>query len=256
MNQLFSGAYPILLANTSGSGSGKIPDALIMLFVFIAIIVGVIFIGIPLIRFLFYRIKFYIQCKLFLNSSKYAKGAWFFKANVFGWAFLPYWFRKKPDFVIASKGVTYVVKMRAFYDSRKRINFISPEGWHYCHEKKKRKFGEQLLTIKSQQQKELIRKAKPAPMYMVTYARRLAKEIDVPCVPVVLISPDIKFLFTKNGVVMSNGDYTFYGLVIANNKSMSDLLRRSENNPLEPLTVAEKDELNAKIKSVMKMKLR
>lgn len=256
MNLLFSGEFPILLANTSGSGSGKIPDALITLFAFIAIVIGVIIIGIPLVKFLYFRIKFYIQCRIMLNTSKYAKGAWLFKANVFGWAFLPYWFRKKPDFVIASKGVTYVVKMRAFYDSRKRIKFISPTGWHYSHEKKKRKFGEQLLTIKSQQQKELMHKTKPAPSYMITYARRLSKEIDVPCVPVLLISPDIKFLFTKNGVVMSNGDYTFYGLFIANNKSMTELVRRSDENSLEPLTIEEKAELKAKIKTVMKMKLR
>ena len=256
MNLLFSGIYPILLANTSGSGGGKIPDALITLISLILIVIGVILIGIPLVKFLYYRIIFYIQCRILLNSSKYAKGAWVFKANVFGWAFLPYWFRKKPDFVIASKGVTYVIKMHAFYDSRKRINFISPNGWHYSHEKRKRKFGEQLLTIKSQQQKELMRKAKPAPTYMITYARCLAKEIDVPCVPVLLISPDIKFLFTKNGVVMSNGDYTFYGLVIANNKHMAELLRRGENNPLEPLKDDEKAELKAKIKTVMKMKLR
>ena len=256
MNLLFPDAIPVFLANTSGSGSGKIPDALVLLLVFIAIVLGVLIIGIPLFRFLFYRISLYVRCRLLLNSSQYANGAWLFRANVFGWAFLPYKFRKKPDFVIASKGVTYVVKMCSFYDTRKRINFISPDGWHYCHEKRKRKFGEQLLTIKSIQQKELMRKAKPAPMYMVTYARRLAKEIDVPCVPVLLISPGIKFMFTRNGVVMSNGDYTFYGLVIADNKVMSDLLRRGAENPLEPLTSEDKAMLRSKIKTVMKMKLR
>ena len=190
-----------------------------------------------------------------LNSYKNTKNAWVYKSNIFGSAFLPYWWRKKPDIVIASKGVTYVIKMHAYYDTRKRIDFLDPDGWHYCHEKRKRKF-DQLMTNVAKQQKELMRKAKPSPAYMVTYARRLAKEIDVPCVPVLLMSPGLKFMFTKNGVVMTPGDYTFYGLVVADDKYITECVKRTDANPLEPLTAEEKSDLKAKISKVMKMKLR
>lgn len=53
MNLLFPDVIPVFLANTSGSGSGKIPDALVLLLVFIAIVLGVLIIGIPLSGFYF-----------------------------------------------------------------------------------------------------------------------------------------------------------------------------------------------------------
>lgn len=230
--------------------------ALSTFLVFMMWVAIAVFIIYPLLRYIYCRFRTWLYSKFLINSSKNCKNAWLTVGRGFAWPFLPSWKVKKPDFVLYSKGVTYVVKQHSFYSRRKKIVFCSPERWCFTRQPRRRK-TEKLLTIKAIDRDYRKIKTKPAPFYMIRYAQAIAREINAPCVPVMLHTPGVKFLNTKNGVVMNNGDYTFYGMVVSDNESFKKItLPSSEEAALPALTFAEKKEMTEKIKKVINGNLR
>ena len=91
---------------------------------------------------------------------------------------------------------------------------------------------------------------------MVRYAQELAREINAPVVPVMLHSPTVKFLNTRNGVIMNNGDYTFYGMIVADNDSLKKTVLPQEDREIPLLNGAERKVIAGKIKKIMNQDLR
>lgn len=225
---------------------------LIVFLFFVAIIVFVVY---PLLRYVFCRIKTWFICKFSINNIKNCRDAWFTVERGFLSFLIPSWLIHKPDFVLYSKGVTYIVKLHSFYSKRKQILFMSPERWCFRRRRKDRK-TEQLLSIKSIDPRYKKIKTKPAPFYMIRYAQELSKQINSPVVPVMLHSPSVKFLNTKNGVVMNNGDYTFYGMIVSDNESLKKTVAPQEDDEIPVLNTVERKAVKDKIKNVLRKDLR
>ena len=91
---------------------------------------------------------------------------------------------------------------------------------------------------------------------MIRYAQELSKQINAPVVPVMLHSPSVKFLNTKNGVVMNNGDYTFYGMIVSDNESLKKTVAPQEDDEIPVLNMIERKAVKDKIKNVLRKDLR
>lgn len=225
------------------------------LIVFIFYVLVALFVVYPLLKYLICRIKTWSVCKFKLNNLKNCRDSWLVVERGFLSFLIPSWRVRKPDFVLYSKGVTYIVKLHSFYDRRKQILFMSPERWAFRHRRKDRK-TEQLLSIKSIDPRYKKIKTKPAPIYMIDYARELAKELNAPVVPVMLHSPSVKYLNTRNGVIMNNGDYTFYGMIVSDNESLAKTVEPQEGDALPLLNMVERKAVAGKIKKVLQKDLR
>lgn len=245
---LLAGSVSDYLRHTLGS-------FLWTLIVFIFYVLIAWFIVYPLVRYLFCRFKTWFFCRFGINNQKNCRDAWLLVERGFLSFIIPSWRVRKPDFVLYSKDVTYIVKLHSFYSRRKQILFISPERWCFRHRKKDRK-TEKLLTVQSLDSDFKKIKTKPAPLYMVRYAQELAREINAPVVPVMLHSPTVKFLNTRNGVIMNNGDYTFYGMIVADNDSLKKTVLPQEDREIPLLNGAERKVIAGKIKKIMNQDLR
>ena len=245
---LLAGSVSDYLRHTLGS-------FLWTLIVFIFYVLIAWFIVYPLVRYLFCRFKTWFFCRFGINNQKNCRDAWLLVERGFLSFTIPSWRVRKPDFVLYSKDVTYIVKLHSFYSRRKQILFISPERWCFRRRKKDRK-TEKLLTVQSLDSDFKKIKTKPAPLYMVRYAQELAREINAPVVPVMLHSPTVKFLNTRNGVIMNNGEYTFYGMIVADNDSLKKTVLPQEDREIPLLNGAERKVIAGKIKKIMNQDLR
>jgi len=229
--------WEILVKQSKG-----LADTIIVIFIIIFLIVF----GYPLGKYLVCRVITLVNFNFLLGTK--SKGAFMFKRVNPLSPLIPSWSIKKPDFILYSKGVTYVVKLHSFYMGRKKVIFVSDERWAFTRQPRRKKFD---AVFEKKVYEEL--KTKPAPEYMISFSRQLAKEIDGPVVPVILHAPSVKFMETKNGVIFNNGDYTFYGMIISDIKTLSGKVSAAGKDYFpEALTAEEKQDASQKIKNVIK----
>lgn len=225
------------------------------LIVFVFYVLVILFAVYPLLKYVFCRIKTWMVCKFKINNIKNCRDSWLVVERGFLSFLIPSWRVRKPDFVLYSKGVTYIVKLHSFYSGRKQILFMTPERWAFRRRRKDRK-TEQLLSVKALDPRYKKIKTKPAPDYMIDYARELARVLNAPVVPVMLHSPSVKYLNTRNGVMMNNGDYTFYGMIVSDNESIVKTVQPAEGDEIPLLNMVERKAVAGKIKKVLRKDLR
>jgi hypothetical protein len=177
-----------------------------------AIWAAICFVIFPLLRYVTVRIIHRIRCA-------------FSKARFSGVGFLsflfPHFFSGKPDYFMLSGKKLYAIKLKSYRKTRTKITVVSDKHWQIESIRQPHQdTGTFMSKVAGAVNKMMVHKRLyKAPTDLALYAKRINKALaneGIDCVPVLLINPSIKSMYTKDNLSLVDGDTVYYGVVLTN----------------------------------------